>query len=234
MTRVLNCTLPCPEELMPTATHSDVIAAVQSGDVSAVSSLLGHDPGLASARDSNGVSAVMHAFYSGQREIAEMLIAAKPELDIFEGTGAGAAETVAKILKRDRGAAKQWSADGFTALHFAAFFNRPAIARELIRQGADIEAIAKNSMKVTPLHSAAAAHAGEIVRLLLEHGANPNAKQQGGWTPLHASAQNGDAEMVADLIVHHSDPKATNDEGKTPADIAAEKGHVDIAAMLSQ
>ncbi len=215
-------------------THSDVIAAVQAGDASALSRLLRDDPALASARDANGVSAVMHAVYSGQREIAELLIAAKPELDIFEATAAGKTDKVSEILNRDSEAARQRSADGFTALHFAAFFNRPAIAGRLIQHGADIEAIARNPMKVTPLHSAAAAHSGEIVRLLLERGANPNALQQGGWTPLHAAAQNGDAEMVRDLIAHQADPKSTNGEGKTAADVADEKGHIEIAAMLSQ
>ena len=207
---------------------------MQSGDASAVSRLLSADPALAAARDANGVSAVMHAFYSGQREIAELLIAAKPELDIFEATAAGRTDKVSEILNPGSEAAKQWSADGFSALHFAAFFNRPAIARDLIQHGAGIEAIAKNAMQVTPLHSAAAAHSGEIVRLLLEHGANPNARQQGGWTPLHAAAQNGHTEMVRDLITHQADPKAANDEGKTPADAAAAKGHTEIAAMLSR
>jgi uncharacterized protein len=169
------------------ATHSDVIAAVQSGEVAAVSRFLNDDPTLASARDANGVSAIMHAFYGRQPEIAEVLIAAKPGLDIFEATAAGKANKVSEILNRDSDASRQWSADGFTALHFAAFFNRPAIARGLIQHGSDIEAIARNPMKVTPLHSAAAAHSGEIVRLLLERGANPNARQQGGWTPLHLS-----------------------------------------------
>jgi ankyrin repeat protein len=195
---------------------------------------MGDDPALASARDANGVSAVMHAFYSGQRGIGELLIAAKSELDIFEATAAGKSDKVSEILNRGPEAAKQWSADGFTALHFAAFFNRPAIARKLIQCGADIEAIARNPMKVTPLHSAAAAHSGEIVRLLLERGANPNARQQGGWTPLHAAAQDGDAEMVRNLVEHQADPKAKNDDRKTPADIAAEKGHAEIAAILSR
>lgn len=214
-------------------TQSDVLAAVQSGDASAVFRLLGEDPSLASTRDANGISAVMHAFYSGQLEIAEVLIAAKPELDIFEATAADKIDRVSEILSRDSEAARQWSGDGFTALHFAAFFNRPAIARELIRHRADIEATARNAMKVAPLHCAAAARSGEIVRLLLEHGANSNARQQGGWTALHAAAQNGDAEMVRALIEYHADPKTTNDQGKTPADLAEEKGHEAIVKMLS-
>jgi ankyrin repeat protein len=215
------------------ATHSDVIAAVQLGDVAGVSRLLSNDPTLASARDANGVSAVMHAFYARQLEIAELVIAAKPELDIFEATAAGKADHVSEILNRDSETAKHWSLDGFTALHFAAFFNRPEIARELIRRGADVEAVARNPMKVTPLHSAAAAGSLEIVRLFLEQGAAPDAPQRGGWTALHAAAQNGDVEMVRQLIQHRADTQARNDEGKSPADIAAEKGHVEIAALLS-
>jgi len=74
-----------------------------------------------------------------------VLIAAKPELDIFQATATEKSDKVFEILNRDSEAARQWPPDGFTTLHFAAFFNRPF-----------------------DLHSAAAAHSGEIVRSLLE------------------------------------------------------------------
>jgi ankyrin repeat protein len=119
-------------------------------------------------------------------------------------------------------------------LHFAAFFNRPEIALQLISRGSDVNVASKNAMKVTPLHSAAAAHSDEIGRLLLEEGANADARQQGGWTALHAAAQNGDLEMVRDLLRHQADPLARNDEGKTAADIAAEKGHAKVVELLSK
>ena len=67
----------------------------------------------------------------------------------------GKADKVSAILEAESEAAKSWSADGFTALHFAAFFNHAEIARDLIRHGADVAAVARNPMKVTPLHSAA-------------------------------------------------------------------------------
>lgn len=214
-------------------TQADVIAAVQSGDAAAVRKLLQQDKSLAAAKDANGVSAVMHAYYRGQREIAEALIAAKPELDIFEATAAGNAERVSQILKRDPEAAKRWSADGFTALHFAAFFNRPQIARDLIRHGADVAAVAQNPMKVMPLHSAAAAPSREIVSLLLQSGAPASARQHGGWTALHQAAQIADLEMVRDLLGHGADISARTDDGKLPADMAEAKGHKEVVELLS-
>lgn len=216
------------------ATEAEMIAAVQAGSIDTIRTMLKQDPALASAKDASAVSAVMHAFYARQPQIAQLLVAAKPDLDIFEATAAGNQSRVSEILDRDSGAAKRWSADGFTPLHFAAFFNRAEIARDLIRRAAEIDAASHNAMKVTPLHSAAAAHSREIVRLLLEEGASADARQQGGWTALHAAAQNGDSEMVRDLIQHRADVQARNDDGKTPADIAAEKGHPAVVQMLSR
>jgi uncharacterized protein len=218
----------------PMATQPEMIAAVQSGDVATVRTMLQQDPALGSAKDANGVSAVMHAFYAHQPQIAELLVAAKADLDIFEATAAGRQRRVSEILDGDPGAAKRWSADGFTALHFAAFFNRDETARDLIRHGAEVDAASHNAMKVTPLHSAAAAHSREIVRLLLEQGASADARQQGGWTALHAAAQDGDVEMVRDLLQHRADVQARNDDGKTPTDIAAGKGHTAVVQMLSR
>ena len=196
--------------------------------------MLRENPELASARDGNGISVIMHAFYAGQREIAEMLIAAKPGLDEFEVAAAGDAGKMAELLKRNPVVVKNWSPDGFTALHFAAFFNRPEIARQLISHGSDVNVAARNTMKVTPLHSAAAARSREIVRLLLEHGADADARQQGGWRAVHAAAQNGDFEMVRDLLQRGADPVARNDDGKTPGEMAAEKGHSKVVDLLSK
>jgi uncharacterized protein len=215
------------------ASQSDVISAAQSGDVEKLREMLPSDPSLASARDASGVSALMHAFYRRQQAAADLLLAAKSDLDIFEAIAAGKADKVSEILEYDSNAAKSWSADGFTALHFAAFFNRPEIARDLIRHGADVSAVARNPMKVMPLHSAAAAHSGEIVRLLLENGASPNVPQEGGWVPLHEAAQIGHKEMVKVLLEYGADPQLRNNDGRTPAEMAKAKGHEGILKLLS-
>jgi tankyrase len=83
--------------------------------------------------------------------------------------------------------------NGVTPLHRAVRFRSPAAVKELIAQGADVNAVDKKS-RSTPLHRAvtntgAPATAGkadravEIARLLLAAGANPRVKNKSGKTP---------------------------------------------------
>jgi uncharacterized protein len=123
--------------------------------------------------------------------------------------------------------------NGFTPLHFAAFFGQEVIAVQLLQHGADPAAQAKNPMKVMPLHSAAAAHNLAIVRTLLEHGAPPNARQEHGWTAIHEAAQNGDQAMVELLLKCGADRSPANDDGTTPLDLATKNGHTEIAKLLA-
>ena len=75
-------------------------------------------------------------------------------------------------------------------------------AQYLINAGARVNSPSQNGMKVTPLHSAAAGRHTVIVKLLLEHDADPNALQEGGFTPLHAAAQNGNVQTTHILLFH--------------------------------
>ncbi len=208
---------------------------LQAGDADGLRQLLEQDPAASEARDSNGVSLLMHSIYRGRRDLAELIASKKKALDIFEASALGRLDRLKQCL-RDASAINSRSKDGFTALHFACFFGQPESARLLIESGAAVDAVAANPTKVMPLHSAASARNLEAARLLLERGARGivNARQQAGWVPIHAAAQNGDRAMVELLLKHGADPKLANDEGKTPAMVAKEKGHEEIAAMLGK
>ncbi len=219
-------------EVSSVAENADVIEAIESGNAERLKELLAADRALGAARDAAGVSALMQALYRRRKDMAELLRRARPDLDIFEATSLGRADLVEEMVNRDPRLANARSADGFTPLHFAAFFGEESVARLLLEHHADAGAVANNPMRVQPLHSAAAARNLAIVRALLEHGAPVNARQQKGWTALHAAAQHGDKPMVEVLLKHGANPNAKDDEGRTPDEVADEKGHLDIAERL--
>jgi uncharacterized protein len=212
--------------------QAEAIAAIQAGDIEALRRLLAEDQSLAAARDASGVSAIMQALYRRRQDMVEELLAAGAKLDFFEAASLGRGERVRELLENDRWLVIGWSADGFTALHFACFFSEEEMAKLLLASGAEVNAVARNAMKVRPLHSAAASRNVTLVRILLEHGASPNVSQQGGWTPLHSAAQHGDEAMIEQLMKHGAQLSAKSDDGSTAADIARKNGFAKIAERL--
>jgi ankyrin repeat protein len=170
--------------------------AVRSGDRDEVERQLAADAAAARATD-GGVSAPLLALYHGQREIAELVAAARGELDVFEAAALERPERLEELLHADPAGAAAFSPDGFTALHLAAFFGAPRAVAQLLARGADVRAVSRNELQVQPLHSAAAARQVEIARLLLDAGADPNAAQQGGFLALDAALRNDDRELEA-------------------------------------
>jgi uncharacterized protein len=210
-----------------------VIAAVQSGDTEWLRTQIAQDPAAAGAVNEQGVSAIMLALYHRKADILQLLLAAKPDLDVFEATASGNLQRLGQLLDSNPALLSSWSGDGFTALHFASFFAQEAAANLLLERGADSAAVARNPMHVMPLHSAVTGRNVPIVRALLKRGAPPNARQQAGWTPLHAAAQNGDPTMVRLLLDHGADRTLANDEGVTALDLARKSGFAEIVQLLS-
>lgn len=145
------------------------------------------------------VGPILEALYRGDRAAAADLAAAQ-EVDILEAAALGDDDRVRRLLDADATLAAARSPDGFTPLHYAAFFGTAEAASALLEAGADPGAVAENAMRVQPLHSAAAVDATQTARLLLDAGADPNAEQQGGFRPIDAAAQNGNDELY-DLLV---------------------------------
>jgi uncharacterized protein len=214
---------------------TELFTAIKGGDAAAVERLLERDRTLMDARDEKGLSPLLVALYYGEPDIATAILARRPKLTVFEAAAAGDTARVREIVGRDRAQANAVAPDGFSPLGLAAFFKRREVVRYLLDAGADLR-LASRQGGFTPLHSAVATDAGavdiEIVRLLLDKGADPNAKGQSGSTPLHTVGFTGDRASLELLLKHRADPEIKNNDGKTPADLARERGHQEISDLL--
>jgi hypothetical protein len=138
---------------------------IDAGDVAGIGELLARDPGAASATDDQGLSAVMRAAYRGG-EVFAAVRAADPPLGPFDRIVVGESDGLP--------GPSDWTPDGFTALHIAAFVDNVDAARNLLDAGADPNVYATASFaRVTPLGTCRFANAGRVKQLLLERGADP-------------------------------------------------------------
>ena len=211
---------------------NELLMAITTGDVDTVRRLVDEDPALASARDGSGVHVVLLALFNQQREVADVLLAADPELGVLEAAGAGRADRLRELLDADPEARDVRTPEGFTPLGLAAFLGGPDTVRVLLDKGADPDDDADNQFGVRPVNAAAAAHDHETMRLLLEAGADPDAQQQEGFTPLHTAAHTDDVEMARLLLEHGADATLKAEDGRDSAQLAADDGSTGVAALL--
>jgi len=210
----------------------EFLGAVTSGDAARVTEMLKMDAALAGATDKNGTSAVLLAIYYRQPEVADVLLEAGIELNIFEASATGRIDRVGALIAQDARLVNAIAADGFYPLGLAIFFGHQETARLLIESGADVNMAARNAMKVRPLHAAAAARQLELSKLLIERGAEVNAPQQSGFTPLHEAAATGQMELARLLVAHGANLNDRSDAGKTALTLAIENQQAEMAKFL--
>jgi ankyrin repeat protein len=151
---------------------------------------------------------LLEALYRGDRDAVDELLAADPTLTVFEAAALGRTDRLRELLDEDPICANAFGDDGFHPLGLACFFGNLEAARLLLDRGADVNALSTNEhVQTAALHAAAAAGADEatryeLVKLALEHGADPNLPQGGGFRAIDAARQNGDARVEQLLLEH--------------------------------
>jgi uncharacterized protein len=155
------------------------------------------------------VTELLDALYRGDQERARALLEAQPKLklNVFEAAALGKTERLRDLLDRDPSLVNAFGDDGFHPLGLACFFGHVEAARLLLESGAEVDALSRNKQIQTAAIHAAAASEGkdesvryELVKLVLEHGADPNLPQGGGFRAIDAARQNGD-KRVEELLL---------------------------------
>ncbi len=179
---------------------SAAAAAIQSLDAARIAAALATEPALAYTQLAGGQSALLYAKYNGRGDIVQLLLESGLRLTLHEAAAVGESERVGEIAAAWPLDIDEFGRDGFTPLQLACFFGHPACVRILLDAGADVLAVARNPMQIQPIHAAVAGRSADIVRLLIDRGADVNARQQDAFTPLMAARQNQDAAIEALLI----------------------------------
>jgi ankyrin repeat protein len=155
------------------------------------------------------MSELLEALYQGQDERVAELLADEPELDVFEAAALDRTPRLRVLLEEDPSLANAFGDDGFHPLGLACFFGHPEAARLLVEHGADVNMLSRNEhIQTAAIHAACAAQGVdedtryELVKLALEHGADPNLPQGGGFRAIDAARQNGD-QRVERLLLEH-------------------------------
>ena len=120
---------------------------------------------------------------------------------------------------------------GGSRLHIAAALGHVATVRQLLEDGARVEAAKEDG--TTALHSAATMGHAEVVGLLLEEGAWAEATGNSGATPLMMAASMGHLAAVQALLEGGAGPDTAHRYGKSTAlHFAAEVGRVEVVREL--
>ena len=245
---------------MQSAAQDALLDAARGGDTArALAALddreIGVDPNAAGP---DGSTALHWAVYHGNAELVERLlfsgadVAARNE---FGSTPIGEAATVgdARIIELLLAAGadpNHAGADGETPLMIVARSSNLAAAEALLAAGADVNA-RELWREQTALMWAAAQRQPEMVRLLVERGADVDARSTvnrwprqvsgeprrmyrpfGGLTPLMLAARSGCVECARALVEGGADIDLADPKNVTPLFLAVDNLHFDTARYL--
>jgi len=91
----------------------------------------------------------------------------------------------------------------------------------------------KNKKGETQLHSACGKGSLEIVKSLLQQGANPNTQDFAGWTPLHETAASGRVDIASLLLEYGARPSVPSKEERVTAlHDAVGSAQIDMVRLL--
>lgn len=208
--------------------------AVNDNNVQAIQQIAAANPALANASGQNGLPLLMNAIYQRKTAVVDAFLAAGAEPDVFAAAALGDLARLQALAEVWPGYLNLFAKDGFTPLQLACYFNQETAALWLIEHGADVNAVAKNTMKIAPIHATATHGNLAILHALLEKGAEVNAAQEGGYTAVHQAAHRNNVPMAELLLEFGADPHQPDANGQSALQLAQAEGNEAVTAVLGK
>jgi len=143
------------------------------------------------------------------------------------------------LLLLERGASvESLDRHGRTALYTASSLGYAEVVQSLVAWKADLKVTFDdwegilNTVRRTPLLAASRHGRLESARVLLEHGADVNNRDEHGMSPLHLASRYPSNDLVRLLLLHHADLKALDARGNTALHQASHFGQITVVMLL--
>ena len=188
-----------------------------------------------------------YAALCGFRGLVERLLIAHPQDLNAEGGSWGAPLNAALgeghldivLFLLDRGAdGENTGRRNQTGVYIASSRGYADVVRSLVDRGADLNTICQDRDRIgrrcqwTPLHVASWNGIIQILTILLEHGADPNALDDSGQTALHLASSREGFTDVELLLEYGADMGVQDEDGWTPLHGAAHHLNLQVVAVL--
>jgi ankyrin repeat protein len=189
---------------------AEIHDAVVSGDYEKAKILISADPSVVDAKSTSDDDPLLHeAIHWGYFRIAELLVINKADVNAKAKSG----DT--PLLIACHNSTSDTNVLGVISL--------------LLTNKADPNV--RDKQGNAPLHKAAK-QSMEMIKLLLEHGAQINATNYWGKTPLFTAVVHGNLKIVQFLLEHGAEPNAGRANTLTPLHMTAASGSTSIAECL--
>ena len=227
---------------------TELMVAVETGDLARVESLLSSGVDL-NARNDSGATALLMASASGHGEAVERLLVAGADPDIASNRGDtplamaiqyGHLNIAVLLLQHGANPDVDHNTDNARlrkpVLVRAAVLGQTDVVRLLIERGVDLH---KSGLEA--LNAALWRHHEQTAQLLVAAGLDLNAptydtkkysSMQNGERVLHTAAQQGLVSSVQLLLEHGADVNGRNVHGRSALYFAVKEDHPDVVAML--
>ena len=220
------------------AQDSPLVSAAAEQDREAVLALLDEGVDVNQTR-ADRTTALLWAAHWDDLELAERLLAAGANVNAADDRGVTALERAAEnaslamvemllAAEADPDAARR---SGLTPLMTAARTGNAGVVAALIGAGADVNAKVTATQSTALMWAVSEAH-GEVVRRLLDAGADPTVSTMKGFTALMFAARNGDVETARALIDAGVDINEPSADGTHVLPFTLIHGQADFAMFL--
>jgi len=149
----------------------DELVGNAHGNLARVQELVEAHPDLVNAKATWNETPIEAATQMGNRAIIDFLVERGAPVDFFTALVLGRVDGMSRELASSRGV------HDLPALYFAAIGGNVSAAAQVLAAGADVNA---NAEAAAPIHGAVMGGSPEMVKLLLDHGADPSLRDYAG------------------------------------------------------